>query len=355
MPPLSPAERERYARHLALPEIGEEGQLRLRAGAVLVIGAGGLGSPALLYLAAAGVGRIGVVDFDTVDVSNLQRQVLYGVADVGRSKALVAAERLRALNPDLEIVPYDVRFSADNALGLVGDHDVVVDGSDRFATRYLVADACELAGRPCVYGAIQGFEGQVSVFDAARGPTYRDLFPDPPPPGLAPRCADAGVLGVLPGVVGTLQATEALKLIAGVGEPLIGRLLLFDALRASFRTLRLARDPARAPATDLAAHAPPPWTRLSQDDVAARRLGGWRPAVLDVRTAEEAAIDRLDGTTLRIDHAAVRAAALPDGDVLIYCAGGARSTAAARALIAEGMDPARLFELDGGLRAARAR
>jgi sulfur-carrier protein adenylyltransferase/sulfurtransferase len=233
----------RYARHLSLPGFGPAAQEKLKRGSVLVIGAGGLGCPALLYLAAAGVGRIVVVDDDRVDVSNLQRQVLFTTADAGELKAEAAACRLRALNPLIAIEPRAERFTRENALALVRSVDLVVDGSDNFGTRYLVNDACVLADRPFVYGAIQGFEGQVSVFNLRGGPTYRCLFPEPPEPGTVPNCAEGGVLGVLPGLIGTMQATEAIKVLTGIGEPLAGRLLLFDALTMTTRAVGLAVDP----------------------------------------------------------------------------------------------------------------
>ncbi|MBC8010289.1 MAG: HesA/MoeB/ThiF family protein, partial [Burkholderiales bacterium] len=241
----------RYQRHLGLADFGVEAQEKLRAGSVLVIGAGGLGCPALLYLAAAGVGRIVLIDPDFVDVSNLQRQILYISADAGRPKSIAAAERLRALNPHIVIEPHVARFTRANALELVRSVNVVLDGSDNFATRYLVNDACVLGDRSLVYGAIQGFEGQASVFNYRGGPTYRCLFPEPPPAGAAPNCAEAGVLGVLPGLIGTLQATEAIKLLAGVGDPLSGRLFLYDALAMTTRTLRLAADPRSRQITEL--------------------------------------------------------------------------------------------------------
>ena len=241
---FSPAELRRYARHLILPDFGIEGQRRLKAARVLLVGAGGLGSPAGLYLAAAGVGRLGLVDFDRVDESNLQRQVLYGQGDLGRSKVEAAAARLADVNREIEVVPHALRLDSSNALDLVADYDVVVDGSDNFPTRYLVNDACVLAGKPNVWGAIFRFEGQVSVFWGEHGPCYRCLFAEPPPPGLVPSCAEGGVLGVLPGVIGALQANEAIKLAAGIGEPMIGRLLLFDALRLSFREVGLEKNPA---------------------------------------------------------------------------------------------------------------
>jgi adenylyltransferase/sulfurtransferase len=243
LPALTPEELRRYARHLILPQVGAEGQRRLKAARVLIVGVGGLGSPAALYLAAAGVGTLGLVDFDVVDPSNLQRQVLHGTADVGRSKLVSAAARLAEINPAVRIVPHDARLTAANALDVLRDYQVVVDGSDNFPTRYLVNDACALLGLPDVYGSIYRFDGQASVFWTGRGPCYRCLFRDPPPPELVPSCEEAGVLGVLPGIIGSVQAMEALKLVLGTGQPLLGRLLLFDALAMSFRELALERDP----------------------------------------------------------------------------------------------------------------
>ena len=248
---FTPDELARYARHLSLAGFGPAAQEKLKHGSVLVIGAGGLGCPALLYLAAAGVGRIVIVDDDRVDVSNLQRQTLYTTDDAGALKVEAAVRRLRALNPHLTLEPHAERFTRDNALALVRGVDVVLDGSDNFATRYLVNDACVLADRPFVYGAIQGFEGQVSVFNFRGGATYRCLFPQPPEAGTVPNCAEAGVLGVLPGIIGALQAAEAIKLLAGIGEPLAGKLLLFDALAMRTQTLAVAADPRSREIRDL--------------------------------------------------------------------------------------------------------
>ncbi|MGH9462503.1 MAG: molybdopterin-synthase adenylyltransferase MoeB, partial [Vicinamibacteria bacterium] len=234
---------QRYSRHLIMPEVGMEGQAKLKKAQVLLIGAGGLGAPLGLYLAAAGVGRIGLVDFDVVDASNLQRQVTYSTADVGRPKLEVARERLAGINPHIQIDTFDERLSSENALDTFRSFDIVADGTDNFPTRYLVNDACVLLGKPNVYGSIFRFEGQASVFYAKEGPCYRCLYPEPPPPGLVPSCAEGGVLGVLPGIVGTLQALEVIKLILGEGSPLIGRLLLFDALKMRFRELKLRKDP----------------------------------------------------------------------------------------------------------------
>ena len=240
---LNAEEIKRYSRHLIMPEVGIDGQRKLKAGSVLCIGAGGLGSPAAMYLAAAGVGRIGIVDFDVVDFSNLQRQLLHSTRDVGRSKLASAKDRLLGMNPHIEIDTYETTVSSDNALDLFRNYDVILDGTDNFPTRYLVNDACVLTGKPNAYGSIFRFEGQASVFATKDGPCYRCLYPEPPPPGLVPSCAEGGVLGVLPGVIGVIQATEAVKLILGIGEPLIGRFLIYDALKMRFRELKLRKDP----------------------------------------------------------------------------------------------------------------
>ena len=241
---LTDDQRLRYSRHLLIPEVGEAGQLKLLDARVLLIGAGGLGSPAGLYLAAAGVGTLGIVDTDTVDASNLQRQILHNTERIGRLKTESARETITALNPDVHVVEHRLRLSAENVLDVIADYDVIVDGADNFPTRYVLNDASVILGKPVVHGSIFRFEGQTTVFAPGQGPCYRCLFPEPPPAEMAPSCAEAGVLGVLPGIVGSLQAVEALKLILGIGEPLIGRLLLYDALETSFRELRLRRDPA---------------------------------------------------------------------------------------------------------------
>jgi len=317
MAELSRDEILRYSRHLLLPEVTLEGQKRLRAARVLLVGAGGLGSPLALYLAAAGVGRIGLVEFDRVDLTNLQRQVLYSTADVGRPKLEAARERLAGLNPEIEIVPHAARLSSANAMEIVAGYDVVADGTDNFPTRYLVNDACVVLGKPNVHASVFRFDGQLAVFDAARGPCYRCLFPEPPPPGLVPSCADGGVLGVLPGILGTLQALEVLKLLLGRGEPMIGRLLLVDALGMRFREIAIARDPAcpvcgerptitapidyeafcglrgeEAPA-DLEGIP-----TLGVEELAARRAAGEEVDLLDVREPHEAAIARIPGARL---------------------------------------------------------
>ncbi|HSD70314.1 MAG TPA: molybdopterin-synthase adenylyltransferase MoeB [Woeseiaceae bacterium] len=242
MTDLSRDEILRYSRHLVMPEVTIEGQQKLKNARVLCVGAGGLGSPLTLYLAAAGVGTLGIAEFDRVDLTNIQRQILYSTSDVGRPKLLAASERLSQLNPDIDIVCHDLRLSSENVMDTVAPYDIVVDGTDNFPTRYLVNDACVLSGKPNVYGSIFRFEGQVSVFDASRGPCYRCLFPEPPPPGAVPSCAEGGVLGVLPGIIGSLQALEVIKLILNTGQPLISRLVLFDALAFEFREVKLRKD-----------------------------------------------------------------------------------------------------------------
>jgi adenylyltransferase/sulfurtransferase len=341
---FSTAERTRYQRHFALPGFGPAGQEKLKRGSVLVIGAGGLGCPALLYLAAAGVGRIMIVDGDRVDASNLQRQVLYTEADVGEPKAPVAARRLSALNSGIEIGHRAARFTRANARELVESCDVVVDGSDNFATRYLVNDACVLAGRPFVYGAVQGFEGQLSVFNWRNGPTYRCLFPEPPAPGTVPNCAEGGVLGVLPGLIGTAQACEAIKLLAGIGEPLSGRLVLWDALAMTQRTVTLAPDPRSRAIVDL----PPEHygetclmepAETAETDAATLRAAATLPQLLDVREGWERAMGSIEpsahaplGRLERGEADAVLASLDPDAPTVVYCAHGRRSLRAAAIL-----------------------
>ncbi len=358
----------RYSRHLLLPEVGVAGQQRLRAARVLVIGAGGLGSPVALYLAAAGVGTIGLVDFDAVDRSNLQRQVLYSTSDVGRPKLDAAAERLEGLNPGVSVVAHRATLTSANALEIFAGYDVIVDGTDNFPTRYLANDAAVLLGKPLVYGSIYRFEGQVSVFDARRGPCYRCLYPRPPPPDLVPSCAEAGVLGVLPGVIGLLQATEAVKLVLGVGEPLIGRLLLYDALAMSFRELKLRKDPECELCSDHAtqkglvdypafcgvsavgsAAESASVPTISPEALRAELDSADPPLLIDVREPGEWAIARLPGARL------IPKAELPSRldeltsarEVVLYCRSGARSGQATRQLLDLGFRNVK--SLEGGL------
>lgn len=368
MSDLSHDEILRYSRHLVMPEVTLAGQQRLKSARVLCVGAGGLGSPLALYLAAAGVGTLGLVDFDRVDLTNIQRQVLYDTADVGRPKLDAATERLTALNPSIRIVPHALRLASDNVMALVGQYDIVADGTDNFPTRYLVNDACVLAGKPNVYASIYRFEGQVSVFDARRGPCYRCLFPEPPPPHLVPSCADGGVLGVLPGIIGTLQALEVLKLILGVGAPLIGRLALFDALEFGMRELKLAKDPAcavcgTAPTVtapidyeefcglraDEAAARPKSLPVLDVEAFAALRRGSAAPELLDVREPHEQEIARIAGArSLPLSELPARLHELDSAaSYVIACHQGMRSIEAYYLLHKAGFR--RLQVLDGGV------
>ncbi|HEX6806449.1 MAG TPA: molybdopterin-synthase adenylyltransferase MoeB [Gemmatimonadaceae bacterium] len=364
LPELSTEELQRYSRHLLLPEVGLEGQRRLKAGRVLLVGAGGLGSPLGLYLAAAGVGHLGIVDFDVVDVTNLQRQVLHGTRDVGRPKLDSARDRLLDVNPHTDIETYETRLTSDNALEIVREYDVVVDGTDNFPTRYLVNDACVLTGRPNVYGSIFRFEGQASVFATSDGPCYRCLFREPPPPGLVPSCAEGGVLGVLPGLIGTIQATETLKILLGTGTTLSGRLLLVDALRMQFRTLKLQRDPA-CPACGTrtlrelidyedfcglrAVHSGPGVPEITPAELVAWRARGDAIDLVDVREPGEWALGHLAGARhvpLGTLSNALETFA-PDRTTVLYCKGGTRSAQAARILQEGGFT--KVWSLTGGI------
>ncbi len=364
LPHLAHAEVLRYSRHLLLPEVGVEGQRRLKGARVLLIGAGGLGSPAALYLAAAGVGTIGLVEFDLVDVTNLQRQILHGTAALGRPKLASAVERLHDLNPHVRVEPVAERLSSANALDILGRYDLVVDGSDNFPTRYLVNDACVLLGKPLVYGSIFRFEGQVSVFDAKRGPCYRCLYSEPPPPGLVPSCAEGGVLGVLPGIIGSLQALEAIKLLLGVGDSLVGRLVLFDALRLRFRELALRKDPdcpvcGPAPTVTalidyeafcgiggIAAH---PELEISPVELRGALDGAAPPLVLDVREPHEFEIVHLEGSHLiPLRELPARLAELTARrEIVALCHHGMRSLQAVELLRGAGFGGAR--SLAGGI------
>jgi molybdopterin/thiamine biosynthesis adenylyltransferase/rhodanese-related sulfurtransferase len=337
----------RYSRHLLIPEVGLAGQEKLAAARVLVVGAGGLGSPVLAYLAAAGVGRIGIVDDDAVDVTNLQRQILYETADVGKSKAATAAERLHALNPQIALDVLPVRLDAGNAREIVRLYDVVVDGTDTFAARYLINDACVLEGKPDVYGSIFRFDGQVSVFGTKGGPCYRCLYPEPPPPELVPNCAEGGVLGVLAGMIGTWQASEALKLVLGIGTPLIGRLMLVDALDARVREVRLARDPAcpicgDAPTIRDVSAAPgapenaadPAAAEIAASELDALLAQDPQARLLDVREPHEAVLGAPEGTvSLPASELEARMHELdPTAHYVVACRVGAKSRWAARRL-----------------------
>jgi adenylyltransferase/sulfurtransferase len=370
---LSRTELLRYSRHIALPEVGFDGQQRLKAGRVLCVGAGGLGSPLALYLAAAGVGTIGIVDFDTVDESNLQRQVLHGTSDVGRSKLASAIDRLRDVNPHVRVQPHETRLSSANALEIVSAYDVIVDGTDNFPTRYLVNDACVISGKPNVYGSVFRWEGQVSVFATPGGPCYRCLFREPPPPGLVPNCAEGGVVGVLPGIIGSLQALETIKLLLGVGTGLVGRLLIFDALGLEWREVSLRRNPdcpvcgERPTQTELIDYdvfcgvgaetapigAPGELAvpEVDPGDVAEQLASGRPPYLLDVREPWEWAVSNLAERGARLiplGELEGRISEIPTGrPVVVYCRTGQRSLTAARSLAQSGRGP--VFNLRGGM------
>ena len=368
--PLRAEQFERYRRHLALPEIGLEGQQALLAGRVLLIGVGGLGCPLAQYLAAAGVGTLGILDFDRVDASNLHRQVLYGSADVGRLKTEVAAERIAAMNPDVRVERHDLQLSSENALQILADYDVVVDGTDNFPTRYLSNDACVLLGRPNVHGSIFRFDGQASVFDARYGPCYRCLYPEPPPPGSVPSCAEGGVLGVLPGLIAMIQATETLKLLAGVGTPLYGRLLQIDALSMEFHEFKLKKDPAcpvcgespsvtelidyegfcGTPAVEPAESAFP---EVAASQVAARREQGESLLLLDVREADEGERASIADTMwIPLGSLPERLGELEawrEAPVVVHCHHGGRSAQACEMLLERGFR--RVENMSGGIEA----
>lgn len=348
---LGPDELLRYSRHLTLEEVGAAGQERLAQARVLLVGAGGLGSPAALYLAAAGIGTIGIVDSDRVDLSNLQRQVLYGTSDIGRAKTHSAAARIADLNPHVDVVLHAERLTSANALDVIGRYDIVLDGSDNFPTRYLVNDAAALAGKPYVYGSILRFEGQVSLFNASAGPCYRCLFAEPPPPELVPGCAEAGVLGVLPGIVGSLMALEAIKWTLGVGESLLGRLLVFDALRTRLREIRVEKDPAcplcgeHPTVRELidyeafcSAGAAPDRNEITVHELRAALLAGDGPQLVDVREPYEWETSRITGARLLpLGELPARMSELdPRRDVVVYCHHGVRSQRGAALLRAAG-------------------
>jgi len=364
---LTPQELVRYSRHIKLSEVGEDGQRRLKRASVLIVGAGGLGSPAALYLAAAGVGRIGIVDFDTVDLSNLQRQLLHDTDRVGERKTDSASARLSAINPLVRVETIDEELSAANALDVIAAYDMVIDGTDNFKTRYLTNDACVLLGKPNIYGSVLRFEGQASVFATPEGPCYRCLFPEPPPPGLVPSCAEAGVLGVLPGLVGTIQATEAIKVILGIGDTLAGRLLLIDALAMSFRTIRLRRDPdcpacgtreiqslidydeLCAPRASETGQRAASVQEITPRDLAERVRRGDPIELIDVREPYEWRIARIDGARLiPLGQLGGAIAELPpDRDIVLYCHHGFRSRTAAEFLVERGYR--RVWNLTGGI------
>ncbi|MEP6992477.1 MAG: molybdopterin-synthase adenylyltransferase MoeB [bacterium] len=371
---LTADELQRYHRHLILPGIGEDGQRRLKAACVLLVGAGGLGSPAALYLAAAGIGHLGIIDADVVELSNLQRQVLHRTRDVGRPKVASAEDRLRELNPHVEVAAFHARLTSVNALELLQGYDVVVDGSDNFATRYLVNDACVLLGKPNVYGSVSRFDGQASVLGTESGPCYRCLFPTPPAPGEVPNCEEGGVFGVLPGMIGVIQATETIKLVTGIGDPLVGRLLLVDALRMRFRTIEVARDPAcpacgtremttlqdydsfcGTPIGDTAVESHDGVNEaVGPDEITPRQLdarlrAGTPTTVLDVREPYEWAIARLPEARLIPLGSLPQAVQSLDrhAEIVVYCHHGMRSAAAVDWLQDQGF--ASVCNLVGGI------
>ena len=358
---LTTEEIRRYARHLSLPQFGVEAQEKLKVARVLVVGTGGLGAPILQYLTAAGLGTIGVVDFDKVDESNLQRQVLFGVSNVGQKKTTSAIAKLRDQNPNVTFEEYSQMLSSANAMEIVANYDVVVDGTDNFPTRYLVNDACVLLGKPYVYASIYQFEGQVSVFNYQDGPNYRDLFPTPPPPGLVPSCAEGGVLGVLPGIIGSLQASEAIKVIAGIGKPLSGKLFLFDALDFSTRTLNVRKDPANPISGDN-----PTLTELIDYDefcgiksepnlssITVQELKEWQDrgeefVLIDVREGYEYESANLGGIHIPLGQVEQHLDKIPkEGRVIVHCKAGGRSAQAISKL--EGLGYQNLMNLEGGI------
>jgi sulfur-carrier protein adenylyltransferase/sulfurtransferase len=362
---FTPEELNRYSRHLLLKEVGPSGQRKLKNAKVLLIGAGGLGSPIGFYLAAAGVGQIGIIDFDHVEISNLQRQIVFQAQDVNKSKALLAKDRLLALNPHIDLQAYSERLSVTNASELISRFDIVVDGSDNFDTRYLVNDACFFAKKPLVYGSIYQFEGQVSLFNGGEGPCYRCLFPSPPPEGLAPNCSEAGVLGVLPGIIGTLQANEALKWILQIGDPLLGRLLILDSLAMRFSEFALRKNPAcplcgSIPSiTELRAehyacelpvnHQIP---ELAPKDFATWRTDGKRFFLLDVREQSEYELANLGGHLIPLPELSARLDELdPQACILVHCASGKRSLQACEQLKSAGFKD--VWNLQGGIKAIK--
>lgn len=371
LPVLSREEILRYSRHLLIPEVGMDGQRKLKAASVLIIGTGGLGSPVSLYLAAAGIGHIGLVDYDLVDFSNLQRQVIHGTSRIGKLKVESARERMVDLNPDIQVDIYNEPFTSANAMQIADGYDLIVDGTDNFPTRYLTNDLCVLTGKPNIYGSIYRFDGQVSVFDARRGPCYRCLFPEPPPPGLVPTCAEGGVLGVLPGTIGTLQATEAIKVLLGIGEPLIGRLLLYNALDQSFEFVKLRKNPnckvcgpnpevtglidyeafCGVPGHDHDTGSVGGGWDITAAQLAEKLKGSAHVRLLDVREPHELQISHLEGATLiPLGQLASRLAELDSAeDMVVFCKSGTRSARALELLLSAGFR--KVKNLDGGINA----
>ncbi|MBA3367688.1 MAG: adenylyltransferase/sulfurtransferase MoeZ [Geodermatophilaceae bacterium] len=360
---LSVEEVRRYSRHLIIPDVGMDGQKRLKNAKVLAVGAGGLGSPTLLYLAAAGVGTLGIVDFDVVDESNLQRQVIHGTSDVGKSKALSAKESIAEINPLIDVVLHETRLDSDNVLDIFAQYDLIVDGTDNFATRYLVNDACVLLDKPYVWGSIFRFDGQVSVFWDSHGPNYRDLYPVPPPPGMVPSCAEGGVLGVLCATIGSIQATEAIKLITGIGETLLGRLTVYDALEMTFRTVSIRKDPAGEPITELidydnfcgvvsdAASEAALGSTITVEELKDMIDSGKDFELIDVREPNEYEIVSIPGAKLIPKDEILSGAALSrlpqNKPIVLHCKSGARSAEALAVVQAAGFGDA--VHVQGGV------
>jgi sulfur-carrier protein adenylyltransferase/sulfurtransferase len=371
LPNLSHEEILRYSRHLLIPDVGMEGQRKLKAASVLIVGTGGLGSPVALYLAAAGVGHIGLIDFDVVDRTNLQRQIIHGTSTVGKLKVESARSRMLDLNPDIQVDAYNQPFTSENAREIALPYNLLVDASDNFPTRYLTNDLCVLTGKPNIYGSVYRFEGQVSVFDARTGPCYRCLFPDPPPPGLVPSCAESGILGILPGTIGTLQATETIKLILGIGEPLIGKLLLYNAQDMSFEFVRLRKNPGcrvcgEHPSVkelidyeqfcgvpghiEESGSAGEAWD-ITPGELAKQLKEGAQLKLVDVREPHELEISHIEGSqVIPLSQLASHLSELnPDDDIVLICKAGARSTRALHILLGAGF--LKLHNLKGGLNA----
>jgi molybdopterin/thiamine biosynthesis adenylyltransferase/rhodanese-related sulfurtransferase len=371
LPELSREEILRYSRHLLIPEVGMDGQRKLKGSSVLIIGSGGLGSPVALYLAAAGIGHLGLVDYDVVDFSNLQRQVIHGTSRIGKLKVESARERMLDLNPDIQVDIYNEPFTSANARQIAEGYELIIDGTDNFPTRYLTNDLCVLTGKPNIYGSIYRFDGQVSVFDARRGPCYRCLFPEPPPPGLVPSCAEGGVLGVLPGTIGTLQATEAIKVLLDIGEPLIGRLLLYNALDQSFEFVKLRKNPnckvcgpnpevtelidyeafCGVPGHDHEAGAVGGGWDITATELAERLKNGIPLRLLDVREPHELKISHLEGATLiPLGQLASRLTELDSAEeMVVFCKAGTRSARALELLLSAGFR--KVKNLQGGINA----
>jgi molybdopterin/thiamine biosynthesis adenylyltransferase/rhodanese-related sulfurtransferase len=371
LPELSHEEILRYSRHLLIPEVGLDGQRKLKASSVLVIGTGGLGSPTALYLAAAGIGRVGIVDYDVVDYSNLQRQVIHGTSTVDKLKVESARDRMLDLNPDIQVDIYNEVFTSANAMQIAAPYDLIVDGTDNFPTRYLANDLCVLTSKPYVYGSIFRFEGQASVFDARTGPCYRCLFPEPPPPGLVPSCAEGGVLGVLPGTIGTIQATEAIKLLLGIGETLNGRLLLYNALDMSFEYVKLRKNPkckvcgpnpeitelidyeqfCGMPIRDHEEGAVGGGWDITAPELAERMQEGNHLRLLDVREPHELQISHIEGATLiPLGQLAARLSELDSAEeMVVFCKSGTRSARALELLVSAGFR--KVKNLKGGINA----